>query len=117
MAVPGDRERLLHILDAIDKIEVALRAYDQARFQQDWEKQLVIERLIEIIGEAANRLSQELQTSQPQIPWPQIVGMRNLVSHEYFRVDAVIVWNTALRSIPSLRAAIQQIFDSLSAIQ
>lgn len=115
MAAPGDRERLLHILDAIDKIEVALRTYDQARFQQDWEKQLVIERLIEIIGEAVNHLSEDLQTNHPQIPWPQIVGMRNLVSHEYFRVDAVIVWNTTQGSIPRLRSAIQAIFDSLAA--
>lgn len=114
MAAPGDRERLLHILDAIDKIEVVLRAYDQERFQQDWEKQLVVERLIEIIGEAANHLSADIQTNHPHVPWPQIVSMRNLVSHEYFRVDPEMVWHTAKRSIPHLRVAIRQIFDSLT---
>jgi len=115
MSAPGDQERLRHILDAIDKIGLVLLAYDQERFQQNWEKQLVVERLLEIIGEAANHLSTDLHANHPHVPWPQIVSIRNLVSHEYFRVAPEIVWNTAKRSIPQLRSDIQQIYDALSA--
>ncbi len=109
MVSPSDRERLHHVLDAIDKIDEALKGYDLERFHNDWEKRLVIERLLEIIGEAANRLSPKLQAHHSHIPWPQIVGMRNLVSNEYFRIDPVIIWKTATEAVPALRGDIAQI--------
>jgi uncharacterized protein with HEPN domain len=105
----SDRERLHHILEAIDRIAEALKGYNLDRFRSDWEKRLVIERLLEIIGEAVNHLSPELQTDHPHVPWPKIVGMRNMVSHEYFRVDPTIIWETATASIPALRSDIAQI--------
>lgn len=63
MLTKSDQERLGHILDAIDKIAAALNDYTLSAFQQDWQKRLVIERLLEIIGEAANHLSPELQST------------------------------------------------------
>ena len=117
MLIISDRERLNHILDAIDKIAEALTGFTYESFDQDWQKRLVIERLLEIIGEAANHLSPELRNAHPQIPWPQIIGMRNLVSHEYFRIDTRTIWLTAIESVPKLRSDIEKIVNELSVAE
>lgn len=109
MLTRNDRERLNHIVDAIDKISEAIADLTYKDFHEDWQKQLVVERLLEIIGEAANRLSPELQNAHSHIPWPQIVGIRNLVSHEYFRIDTKTIWLTVVKSVPQLRSDIAQI--------
>ena len=109
MLTTGDRERLNHILDAIDKIAEALDGFTFDSFRQDWQKRLVIERLLEIVGEAARQLTLELKDNHSHIPWPKIVGMRNLVSHEYFRIDAKTIWLTATESVPELRDDIEDI--------
>ena len=106
MLTANDHERLLHIQDAIGKIAEALDDYSQNDFHRDWQKRLVIERLLEIIGEAANHLSPELKDTYSHIPWPQIIGMRNFVSHEYFRIDSETIWLTATVSIPKLRESV-----------
>ena len=59
-------------------------------------------RCVEIVGEAASRLSTEAQASTPAIPWPAIVGMRNRLIHAYFDVDTEIVWKTVTEELPAL---------------
>ena len=59
-------------------------------------------RLIQIIGEAARKISPAYKESHPQIPWTQIIGMRNRLVHEYFRVETEIVWEVVERDIPAL---------------
>ena len=88
-----------------------MSGYTFAQFTQDWQKQLVIERLLEIIGEAATHLSPELREQYFNIPWSKMVGMRNVVSHQYFRVDLTSIWYTAVEAVPSLQPAIQQILE------
>lgn len=83
----SDIARLHHILDAMSKIDEALIGYSEAKFAQDWQKQLVIERLLGIIGEAAAHISPEVRKANEHVPWAKMVGMRNVVSHQYFRVD------------------------------
>ena len=112
MLSSSDRERLTHILDAIDKIAEALHGLTYKHFEKDWQKQLVIERLLEIIGEAANHLTPEIHDTHSHVPWPQIIGMRNLVSHEYFRIDTETVWLTATKSVPQLRDDIDAIINN-----
>ncbi len=109
MISPADQERLSHILNAIDKIEQIVENLSIDNFREDWEKRLIVERLIEIIGEASNRVSAELQYQYPQIPWVQMIGMRNFISHEYFRIDINILWETAAEAVPALRFDIEHI--------
>jgi uncharacterized protein with HEPN domain len=59
-------------------------------------------RLIEILGEAARHLPDDFQTNHPEIPWRQIIGMRNRMVHEYFRVIPAKVWDVVEQEIPSL---------------
>lgn len=60
-------------------------------------------RQLEIIGEASNRLSEELLNRTPSIPWARIIGLRNLVIHEYFGVDDFTIWNVIKINLPFLK--------------
>ena len=109
MLSENDRERLYHILDALDKMAVTMASQTYADFLNDWQRQLIVERLLEIMGEAANHLSVGLQSQHTYIPWPKIIGMRNVVSHEYFRIDLETLWKTATEAVPLLRSDIEQV--------
>lgn len=69
--------------------------------------QLALTRLVEIVGEAAVRVSDETRTRHPEIPWPQIVGMRNRLIHGYDVLDWDLLWNTVVEDLPALIAALQ----------
>lgn len=71
--------------------------------------------LIEIIGEAASRLTKELRDQYPSIPWAYIISMRNLLVHQYLGVDLDQVWDTVLLDLPMLHKDIQDILDDLDA--
>lgn len=70
---------------------------------------------MEILGEAATHLSTELKATHPEIPWRQIIGLRNVVSHEYFRVRPELLWEVATRDIPILAVSLRGITDSLDS--
>lgn len=106
-----DRERLKHILDAINKIEDVVDGIRVDDLRDNWQKRLLVERLLEIIGEAANRISFECQEQFSQVQWAQMRDMRNFISHEYFRIDIGILWDTATEDIPALRPEIEGILE------
>ena len=59
-------------------------------------------RMLEVIGEAAGKISDELKAAHPEIPWHEMVGMRNRLIHEYFRVSLQTVWDTVQKDLPEL---------------
>lgn len=63
---------------------------------------LATERRLEVIGEAARRLSDEFRTAHPDIPWRKLVGLRNVIAHQYDEVDDAEIWRLANREIPGL---------------
>lgn len=65
-------------------------------------------RNIQIVGEAAVRLSKEIKEANPQVPWRQIVGMRHAIVHDYFEIDWNVVYDTARHDIPSLKPLIAE---------
>jgi uncharacterized protein with HEPN domain len=69
---------------------------------------------LQIIGEAANALSRETLNNYPQIPWKQIIGFRNLVVHEYFRVSLNLVWSIVQNNIPPLKLTIERMVEDFS---
>lgn len=79
------------------------------RFESDEDLQIVLTHLIQIIGEAASRLSPELVGRNPRIPWRQITGMRHRVVHDYFAIDLDILWAAATNEIPGLAEEIRNI--------
>jgi uncharacterized protein with HEPN domain len=68
----------------------------------DWRFQASLERLLEVIGEAANRIPKDVQAQFPQIPWSAIIGMRNILVHAYDSIDPVKLWHAATVSVPEL---------------
>lgn len=71
-------------------------------------------RLLEIIGEAANRVPRDEQATYPHLPWPQLVGLRNRLIHGYDAVDFDILWQIIRRDIPPLIADLEAILDEAS---
>jgi uncharacterized protein with HEPN domain len=89
------------ILEAASQIseltELGRDAWDKDRIRQ-----LATERLLEIIGEAANTLSEEYRAQHPDIPWRDIIGLRIVLAHHYHRVDPGQVWVIATAEVPRL---------------
>jgi len=82
--------------------------------QADWPTQYALLRALEIIGEAARYIPAEVRRQAPEIPWSDIVGMRNLLIHHYHGVDWEIVWETTLESIPELIKALEALLQKLN---
>jgi uncharacterized protein with HEPN domain len=72
---------------------------------------LALVRLLEIVGEAANRVPAEDRTRYPQIPWPQIVGLRHRLIHAYDQVDLDILWEILTRHLPILATELEKILE------
>jgi uncharacterized protein with HEPN domain len=92
-----------HILDAIDRIDGYLRGVDMEIFVAN---PLLIDgvaRQLSIIGEAANHFSEEFQGEHPEVPFRDIVGMRNIIIHEYTGVSVAFLWETYESDLPKLR--------------
>lgn len=110
---PTDVERLRHILDFIGRVEMYTRAGRDA-FLADQMVQDAVLRNFEIIGEAARTLSSTTKDRAPSIEWRKIVGMRDHVAHGYFGVDLDLVWDTTVRDLPPLRAAVEKLLSELA---
>ena len=106
------RERLLDILEAIERIE-RYASQGKAAFERDELIQVWMVSHIQIIGEASNALPQEFQMQYPEVPWRNIVGMRHILVHNYFEVDLDVVWTTLERDIPPLKQAIEAMLAEL----
>ncbi len=88
----SDRERLLDIQEAIERIRrytiSGREQFDQDELVQNW-----VMRHLSIIGEAASRLSEEARAAAPEVPWRNIIGMRHVLVHGYFQIDLDAVWS------------------------
>jgi uncharacterized protein with HEPN domain len=85
-------------------------AANRDRRDLDTDRMLVLAlvKSIEIIGEAGARVSEEGRDATPDVPWPEIVGMRNRLVHAYFEVNLDVVWETVRKDLPSLVTALQR---------
>jgi len=110
--VRQDLERLEDILEAIEQIEKYLQQGKSA-FESDELIQVWMIHYLQIIGEAARSTSTELKQKYPDIPWVAIVGFRNLVVHEYFRVDLNVVWDVVENDLPELKRQIEKMKKAL----
>jgi uncharacterized protein with HEPN domain len=93
---------LLDVLEAAHKIVSFTKDIEYTEFLQDEKLQLAVQKLIEIIGEAARNVSPELKSEYPNIPWKEMVGMRDVLVHQYFRVNLARIWEAARCEVPGL---------------
>lgn len=107
-----DKQRLEDILEAITRVEkYTARGMDV--FEGDELVQTWVVHHLQIIGEAARRVSVALQEQYKEVPWPQIVAMRNILVHDYFAVDIKEVWATVEHDLPDLKQKIEAILTSM----
>lgn len=101
-----DLDYLEHIGDRIARIERATTGVDLAGFVADQDLQAAVERYIEVIGEAAGKLSQETRDLAPDVPWSQVIGARNVIVHGYAEIEPDRIWDIVKSDLPALRAAV-----------
>ena len=105
--------RLTHVVQCIDKIEIILKDLSYGEYIEDWIKQDAIVRNVEIIGEAIRNVEDELIQLYPDVPWNEARGMRNILIHEYFRIEYDEVWRTLNEDLPKLKLQIISIINDI----
>jgi len=96
-----DENCLEHMTEACRKIR-KIADVSRADYDASEEKQLALERLFEIIGEAASKVSDEFKEAHPHLPWRQATAMRNFVIRDYAGVDTDVIWDSVQTDIPRL---------------
>nr|WP_294789841.1 DUF86 domain-containing protein [uncultured Mucilaginibacter sp.] len=109
----GDRQRLLHILEAIEEIQTYTESTDLNAFLGNSMMRFACVKQIEIIGETANSITTETRSTFTELEWRQIIGMRHILVHEYFGVDFDLIWQVIIDDLPQLKDKVKTIIDSL----
>jgi len=101
------------ILDSINAVEEFVKGIKFEDFAKDKKIIFAVTRAIEIIGEAAKHIPKSIVAKYPGIPWKDMAGMRDKVTHEYFGVDLKVVWKTATQHIPEIKPLIQKVLKDV----
>jgi uncharacterized protein with HEPN domain len=109
----GDKVRIQHINDSVSEIYNYTTGVTFNSFQTNTMMQFAVVKQLEIIGEAANHLSEQLKALHRDIQWSEIIALRNVLIHEYFGIDVKLVWDIVQQDIPQLRKKIKDILENL----
>jgi uncharacterized protein with HEPN domain len=104
-----DQVRALHMIEACESVQRFIQGRHRLDFESDQMLLFAVVRAIEVLGEAAGKVSEDTRSACPEIPWPEITNMRNRLIHGYFDIDIDIVWNTASIELPALLADLRRI--------
>lgn len=108
-----DRATLVDMLEFVREIGVFVDGRSRQDLDTDRTLLRALERMLELVGECARRVSESTRQAHPSIPWRAMIGMRNIIAHEYGRVDLDLVWRTAQRDMPPVTAALEFVVASL----
>ncbi|MDN3505830.1 MAG: DUF86 domain-containing protein [Simkaniaceae bacterium] len=106
-----DYVRLKHMLDSTKAILSFTKGRRRGSLDNDRLLLSGVLRELEIIGEAAGRISDKTKKEFPEVPWKELVGMRNRLIHAYFDVDHDIIWNTIRKYLPTFLKQLQEIIE------
>ena len=107
-----DREFFLDIFEAAKLATSYVGEKSKEDFLKDPQCQDAVIRRLEIIGEASRRISEKTQADFPDLPWSAMIGMRNVMIHEYDNVDVGIVWKTVKSNLPKLITSFKTILEA-----
>ena len=108
MTIDKDIVLVHHILDAITAIHLFVKDLALVDFVADDLVSSAVMKKFEIIGEASNKLSPEFREKHKAIPWSEIIGMRNILIHDYIGADLEGVWNTIAENLPELQTELEK---------
>src|SRR5207302_487601 len=111
-----DQQRLIDILEALDWIAKMIAGRTEAEFLVDETLCYAVAQRLTVIGEAVARLTPEITARYDSVPWPDIVGLRNILVHEYFGIYWPLVWQTAVDHAPVLRVQVAEILKTESIV-
>jgi uncharacterized protein with HEPN domain len=102
MAQEDDAVYVGHMLDMTYRAVKAIKNKPRAKYDRDDILRLGLTHLVQVIGEAARKVSAKFQRAHPEIPWRKIIGMRHRIVHDYMRVDEDILWQVVTQDLPEL---------------
>jgi uncharacterized protein with HEPN domain len=105
----NDLSYLIDIVDCILDIKEFTNSVDYNQFEKDKMRKLAVERQLEVIGQAANKISIEVQNSLENIPWKNVIGLRNKLAHDYGEILAERIWKISKKSIQELFYELEKI--------
>lgn len=97
------------ILEAIERVEEITKSRTLAEFEQSWELRWLVQRAIEIISEASRAIPDEMKMLRPEIPWPNVRDIGNVLRHDYGGLSDPIVWRVVTDELPRLKVAVKAI--------
>lgn len=104
-----------HMLDVARKAIGNTQGINRESYDKNENLRLALIHLVQTLGEAARRVSPEGQARHPEIPWREMIGMRNKIVHDYLGVDEDVIWNVVTVDMPPLVAKLEKIVPSESA--
>ena len=104
---------LEHVREAISRIEEYTQNIDFDTFTKSRLVQDGVIRNLAIVGEAVKHLESSLKDQHPEIPWPQIVAMRNIITHEYFGIDLRLTWDVINSDLPTFKKEVEKLWKTL----
>ncbi len=104
-----DRIRLQHMLDAANEAQSFASGRSRRNLREDRQLALSLVKLLEIIGEAATKISGPARSELPDLPWPDIAGMRHRLIHAYHDIDFDRVWDTVVDDLPPLVESLESV--------
>jgi uncharacterized protein with HEPN domain len=94
--------RLTDIIEAIERVNGVLAGVSLETFEDDWQRQWLVERGVEIISEASRHLPDDLKARSPEIPWQKVAGIGNILRHNYESIAAPVLWKLVQADLPTL---------------
>ena len=107
-----DAAYLLQIDTAIAYIETFVAGFDEASFLKDSRTSAAVSMYLIVIGESANGLSASARGEAPEIPWPQVIALRNRIAHGYQTIDRAAIWTITQTHLPPLRTAARRLLGA-----
>jgi len=112
----GDQLYLGHMLDAARKAHEKVRGIERAEYDADEDLRLALAHLIQVIGEAASRVSAACQRNNPQVPWREITGIRHRIVHDYTDVNFDVIWVVAREDLPRLVEELERLMPAAGGL-
>lgn len=109
--------RVVDMLKCIEHIESLTAGLEEDAFYSNLDVYRATERNFEIIAEASKHIPSHIKAEHPEISWPDIVGMRNVIVHNYDSVDQSILWHAVLKNVPALKSVLTSIHEKYGGME